>query len=266
MKQIKTSVALFSAVYKDRGESYGKILTDVSVMFARFGLLILLYYYLFLYKGGSINGESLAVVSYSMFMYFAFMNISPRYLGREIQSDIRSGKIQDLLAKPYNYMLYRLSFHFGNRMNVFLINLIACSVFMFYFFGVLPIMATFTFWATLPVVLFFCFTITFLIFACLGLLSFWIEDIAPISWILDKFVMILGGSFVPIAFFPTFLKNIATYSPFGASQFLTSMMYNSWLDAWPKMILIQILWTLFFSLILYFLFKSAVRNVATNGG
>ena len=59
-----------------------------------------------------------------------------------------------------------------------------------------------------------------LIYGIIGLMAFFIQDIRPIHWIVDKFVMILGGSYLPISMFPNFMKIIAYVSPFGAINLL----------------------------------------------
>ena len=96
--------------------------------------------------------------------------------------------------------------------------------------------------------------------------AFWVEDINPIFWIVDKFVMILGGSYLPIALFPRFMFNIAKYSPFGASMFVTHTVYDTWKTDWYVLCGIQLVWILMLGLFLYWLFNKAKKKVSVNGG
>jgi len=104
------------------------------------------------------------------------------------------------------------------------------------------------------------------LYLIVGLLSFWIEDINPVFWIVDKAVMILGGSYLPIALFPAFMYKIALYSPFGASQFITHTVYESWQTNWYQLVGIQLFWIVLLGLIIYFMFERAKQKVSVNGG
>lgn len=252
--------------FKNNSESYLKVFADLCILFTRFGLLIWLYHYLYMYLGATIKGESYQTIVWSMFFYFTFLTINPRYIARGIQADIQSGNIEILLSKPINYILYKFSYYLGSRLFFFLINTLLGTIAMVYIVGVPEIIYTWTFVLTFPVTLLLCFVLTFLIYILLGLLSFWIEDIAPLQWIIDKASMILGGSYLPIAFFPPIMKSLATWSPFGASQFVSHVAYSSWLTDYWKLMLLQVAWVVLFSVATYFLFQKAVKNTSVNGG
>lgn len=253
-------------MYKDRSETYVKMLADVFIMMARFGLIAWLYYYLFKFIGGPIYGESYQTVIWSMFFYFSFMNINPRHVSREIQKDVKTGNVEVLFSKPINYLLYRFSYYIGVRLNIFILNTVLGVTILSFLLGIPETIFSFNFIMTFPFVFIFCFILSFLIYCFVGLLSFWLENILPINWIVDKSVMVLGGSFLPVAFFPPLLKSIAIWSPFGASHFITHTVYSTWKYSYLKLIGIQTVWVLVFSVLVYFIFKKAVKNASVNGG
>lgn len=78
--------------------------------------------------------------------------------------------------------------------------------------------------------------------------------------------MILGGSYLPIALFPTFLYKIALYSPFGASQFITHTVNESWKSDWYVLILTQLFWIIVSGITLYLLYSKAKNKLSVNGG
>ena len=82
----------------------------------------------------------------------------------------------------------------------------------------------------------------------------------------DKTVMILGGSYLPIALFPAFMYKLALYSPFGASQFVTHTVHKTWQTTWYQLIGIQIFWIILSGIIVYFMFEKAKKKVSVNGG
>jgi len=108
--------------------------------------------------------------------------------------------------------------------------------------------------------------LSLIIYSIVGLLAFWVEDINPIFWVVDKAVMILGGSYLPVALFPKFMYNLALYSPFGASQFITHTVYDSWKTDWVLLIGLQLFWILVLGVALYLIFASARKKVSVNGG
>jgi len=108
--------------------------------------------------------------------------------------------------------------------------------------------------------------LSLLLFSIIGLLAFWVEDINPIFWTVDKAVMILGGSYLPVALFPNSIYNIALYSPFGATQFITHTVYKTWQAEWFLKIGIQAFWIIVLGVVVYFLFQKAKQRVSVNGG
>ena len=108
--------------------------------------------------------------------------------------------------------------------------------------------------------------LSLLVYAIVGLLSFQIEDINPVFWIVDKAVMILGGSYLPVALFPPLMYKLALYSPFGASQFITHTVYESWQSSWYQLIGLQLFWVCLLGIIVYLMFARARLRVSVNGG
>ena len=85
-------------------------------------------------------------------------------------------------------------------------------------------------------------------------------------WFVDKAVMILGCSYLPVALFPAFMFKIALWSPFGASQFVTHTVSESWQTNWYQLVGIQLFWIVLLGLIVYFMFERAKQKVSVNGG
>ena len=97
-----------------------------------------------------------------------------------------------------------------------------------------------------------------ILYSIIGLLSFFMQDVRPIYWITDKLVMLLGGSYLPVALFPRIMKIFAYISPFGAINFTSSTVYSSWNNEFIIRILLQIIWIIVFGLILIYVYKKAM--------
>ncbi len=266
LHEIKLVLLLFRFGFKDVNESLSKIFADLMITTMRFGVVVWLYYYLFQFKGENIMGIGLQTVAWSMFVYFVFMFINPRYISSDIQKDIQSGKIEILLSKPISYIYYKLGEYLGLRTFTFLVSTFVGLFFMILFLGIPQNIFNMFFLATFCITFIFCFILSFEIFVILGLLSFWMQDVNPIRWIVDKLVMILGGAYFPVAFFPEILKKLSLYTPIGASQFLTYIVYENWPNIYIKMFSIQIFWILIMGMILFFIQKSAFKKLSVNGG
>lgn len=266
MHSIKTNAVLIYLMFQNRSESKIKLFVDVLIVAARFFVLMCLYYYLFEYNNGEVKGVTFAIAAWSMFMYFTFIMINPRRIARTIQNDIRSGNVEVHFTKPMNYLSYKMSEFVGNSIFGYIVSVVLGSIVMFMYFGLVDHMKSWEFAISFLIVWILSFILSSFIFISVGLIAFWLEDIGPLQWMIDKFVMILGGAFVPIAFFPEYLRLIAIWSPFGASQFITHIAYTTWPQQYLKLFGIQIMWILIFLVILYFLYKNAIKKVSVNGG
>ena len=78
--------------------------------------------------------------------------------------------------------------------------------------------------------------------------------------------MILGGSYLPISMFPPVMKTIAYISPFGAINFASSTMYESWNSEFLIRIGIQLLWIVVFAILMTIVYKKSKEKAMINGG
>ncbi|MFA6919007.1 MAG: hypothetical protein WC244_02765 [Patescibacteria group bacterium] len=266
MKEIRLAVKILKTLIKDRIQYPGRLIVDTIGVIARCGILLILYWYVFKLDNGVINGTTFIFTAWSIFFYFSFSVLRLRDISRLIMQDVQSGNIEVLFSKPISYISYRIWWQIGSGLYSFIIITILTVIALAFIIGFPPTMTINLFIPTF-ILTFLCGSIlSLLIYAIVGFLSFWIEDINPVYWIVDKAVMILGGSYLPIALFPKFMYQIALYSPFGASQFVTHTPYQSWQTNWYQLIGIQLFWIILLSIIVYFMFKKAKKKVSVNGG
>ncbi len=251
---------------RDRIQYPGRLILDTFGIVARCGVLLVLYSYIFRLKGGSISGVDFQAAAWSMFLYFSFLTLRLRDLAPLIMQDIKSGTVEILLSKPMNYLVYRIWWQFGAGIYPFFVITLLGTIAMWFFVGVPIAMTTSFFLISLTCVFILSVVLSLLIYSIVGLLSFWIEDIKPVYWIVDKAVMILGGSYLPVALFPKAMYQIAVWSPFGASQFITHTVYESWTINYVKMFSIQVLWVIILGTFVYIMFNRAHKKVSVNGG
>lgn len=266
MKEIRFANKLIRILVKDRMHYPGRLLVDTVSLIARCGILLILYWYVFKLNGGLVNGVTYNIVAWSMFFYFAFSTLRLRDISRSIMRDVQSGNIEVFLNRPVSYLSFKAWWQIGSGIYSFLLVTILGSIGLSFIIGIPQTMTIGIFLPTLLLVFLGASILTLLVYALVGVLAFWIEDIDPVYWIVDKTVMILGGSYLPIALFPTFLYKISLYSPFGASQFITHTVNESWKSDWYVLILTQLFWIFISGTVLCFLYSKAKNKLSVNGG
>ncbi len=243
-----------------------RLVVDMFSVIGRCGVLLVLYWYVFRLNGGVVHGTTFQVVAWSMFFYFAFSILFVRGLSRMIMLDVQSGNVEVLFSKPISYLAYRMWWQIGTGLYPFVIISALGALVLALAIGFPVSMSADVFIPSLAAAVFLGTALSLSLYAIVGLFAFWIEDINPIFWMIDKIVMILGGSYLPVALFPDFMYKIAVYSPFGASQFVSHTVYGAWVEEWPVKLGIQIFWIIILAGITYALFLKARKKVSVNGG
>ena len=169
------------------------------------------------------------------------------------------------MNKPINYLIISIFKVIGQGLYSFLFISISGSIIMILIFG-LPKVNYLLFVPTFIITFLLGQILSLIIYELIGLSAFFIEDNRPIHWVVDKFVMLLGGSYLPISMFPNFMKLIAFISPFGAINFATSTVYSSWDNEFMVRIIIQIIWIIISSFLLIFMYNKAKIKAMINGG
>lgn len=266
MKEIRLANKIICTLVKDRMQYPGRLIVDTVAIIARCGLLLVLYWYVFGLKGGSVNNTNYAVLAWSVFFYFAFSSLRLRDISREIMADVQTGNVEVLFNKPVSYLGYKIWWQISSGLYSFLVIIILGVLVMAMAIGLPATMTIGIFLPTFFLALAGAVVLSLAIYSIVGLLAFWMEDVNPVFWLIDKTVMVLGGSFLPVALFPPFMYKMALYSPFGASQFITHTVYDSWAGNWQNLIGIQIFWIIVLASATGLMFKKARDRVSVNGG
>ena len=266
MKHIKHSLTVFNVYRQETLRNRARLFVDLLTLVARCGVLLLLYHALFMARGGMVSGVTFQVAAWSMFFYFLLMTLRLRKIATDINSDVQSGSIEMYINKPFSYIVYKMSALFGEGIIPFFISLIVGGLLLYSTIGVPSFFMTTLFVITVPIVFVLSCVLCLFIFTTVGLCSFWIEDISSLYWIVDKFVMVLGGSYLPIAFFPKIMYYFAIYTPFGLSSLLSHVVYESWNEKYVMLISLQVMWGIVVYIVMHYVFNKALQNLSVNGG
>jgi len=213
----------------------------------------------------SVGGMTVPMVVWTLMFTQGFQIATRPGVIRIIDEEVKSGSLAYSLNRPYSYLLFHYFSQLG-RIGPILI----ANVFIGYFAALLLIGPIFF---TLPgilagmLLLYFGYTLDYIISFILGLTSFWVEDTSAFNWIYQKGQMIFGGNILPLALFPVQLRTIAELLPFsqlfyGSAQTIVNFNFAVFI----KFLSVQLIWVGIMTLFAYWLFNKGAKNVSINGG
>ena len=133
---------------------------------------------------------------------------------RDVEYDVSGGMIEVGMGRPQPYALITLATWLGAAA----LRLIALGAFVLVAvwqltgdappFGVSAV--------ALPVVAFLAVLILLLCQLQIGYVAIWMGTAAPVFWLFQKFLFVLGGLILPITFYPPPFEAMASASPFAA--------------------------------------------------
>lgn len=182
----------------------------------------------------------------------------------QITDDIKSGGIAYTLNKPYSYIIYIITKHFGEISIKFILYLILAIVTGFIFIG--PIDFNIISLPFIIIVFLLSFIINAVIRIIISMLSFYIEDSTPFHWLYDKVIIVLGIIF-PIEVFPKVLQPILKFTPiyvvtYGPAKLVIDFSINSFIT----ILIVQIIYLIVTILLLALIYRKGVRKLNVNGG
>ena len=265
MKKINFSLTVIKIFMKNQMQNKTYLMLDMFNMISRCLIVFLLYAYVFKISGGTIKGVDYTTTLWSMFIYFCIMTFNIRKIDTLIMNDVKSGNVEMFLNKPTDYVVLNFYKVIGQGFYSFIVISLIGSILMVLFVGV-PNLNLVVFIPTFIITFILGVILALILYSIIGLLAFFMQDARPVHWIVDKFVMVLGGSYLPVALFPPFMKFLAYISPFGAINFTSSTVYSSWNNEFLIRIGLQVLWIVVFGFLLKFVYKKAREKAMINGG
>ena len=200
------------------------------------------------------------------FVWAELIQLSKNQVSFTIQQEVQDGSLAYTLGRPYNYLLYHFFFGLGN---VFIRMVIVL------FFGALVAwievgrLATFRL-ETIPAVLLItmgAFMVDYCVMAMIGLLAFFVEDVAAFRLIYSKINFVLGGLLLPVDFLPGTLQDVARVLPFNLVLYAPSKLFVAWdSQQFVEVLALQVVWFSVLALALWRFYRWGAKHVSINGG
>ncbi len=234
--------------------------------------LIFLLFSFFLYKyvyellPGVSAKLPFANAVWSMAMYFGIFWLGLRNIEKIFRTDIQSGNIEIYLLRPMNYIQQKVLTQIGLGLFPFVTAMLLSAGVNYFLIGIPVVGMSFAPWLlALVIILVLSQILTACLYVLCGLSGFWLEDSAPVYLVVSKLIMVFGGSWVPVAFFPQWLRLIAEFSPFGASVGISYAMYPDFADRFAVIVMSTVFWIIVSAALMYVVAKRAERNLTVNG-
>ena len=244
----------------------------LNILFGFIGYFIMLFIlfhlwdYLYSDPNELINGYNITQMTwYVIITEILWMTLGGRKLCGKISEDVRSGNITYNINKPYSYIGYCLSTHFGDIFTKGLVYTILGILTGFLFLGEFPNLSFFPIMIILLTAI-LATTISILLLVSIGLISFFIEDSGPFYWVYSKIILVLGTIF-PIEYFSQAVQKILTFSPvyvvsYGPAKLFVDFSYEKAFS----IILAQFIYILVAYGICSFIYRKGVKKINVNGG
>lgn len=184
-----------------------------------------------------------------------------------IAQDIRDGRISQVLLKPINYFIYRVSLFLSSRLiysSVVLIPVGAVMILFRHYFDGIPLVQT------LPLALlaavgsaFLQFTITYAV----AMLAFWLLEIGSVVFIIFSMEFLAGGHVFPLDVLPPTFYAIARGLPFAYEYYFPVGIFLGRIhgDALWQGFVIQWAWIGFFYCVGQALWRRGLKRYTSVG-
>lgn len=227
--------------------------------------LFVIYNYIFSDRG-EVRGITVASAIWAVAMYSLYWAIGTRNIFRDIAADVKYGAVEVFLNKPVDYILLTVAQRFGRQLWTIIFSVILIGFLLMIFTGLPPVDFSWLWLLQFCSLFFFGILLSAISFSLIGLTAFWIDDPMPVMWIFDKSVMVLGGSILPVAMFPSIVRQLAEWSPMGAMLSFAQSFNPDFEVRFAQLIAAQIVWCLVFALAVILVWGRAKKNISVYGG
>jgi len=128
-----------------------------------------------------------------------------------IEEDVRSGEVAYRIARPVSYLWVKLGEGAGDAL-VRVLMLAAVGTVAAWGFAGGPPPDPRALLLALPLVV-LAVAVMVVVQVAIGLSAFWLQEAAPVFWIWQKVLFVLGGLMFPIEIYPQWLQTIARWTP-----------------------------------------------------
>ncbi len=190
--------------------------------------------------------------------------LSPR-LFMVIDDDMRSGNIAYFLNRPIPYLWMRISEGLGAMSAHVLVYYTAGTAALYLYIGEWPSVPS-SLLVTLGMLYLGSF-LHLLFQMSAGITALWLHDADTLYRIYQKFLIVLGGLYLPLTMYPEWVQGIANFTPFPAMLYapVSAVLAGNDLNV-PETLALLGGWIVFAVCLMYGVFALCMRRIEINGG
>jgi ABC-2 type transport system permease protein len=183
----------------------------------------------------------------------------------EISEAVKSGDVAYTLVRPYSYLVFQVAHSLGGTFPRMALNFVVAAVVILPFVrriesSVLGV-GGFLVLAAVGAILDAMFSVL------IGLGAFFIEEVRPLQWIYSKLLMSVGGMFLPLDMFPSWLRRISDLLPFRLIIYAPARTFVAFDAAFFATALAgQLIYIVVLSAILALVWRWGRRRLVVHGG
>lgn len=233
-------------------------------------ILIFLWVFVHLWRTAfaSAGADVIAGLTYADTLWYLVITetimLSKPRMSEEIAERVRDGSVAYLLNKPYSFVLYHFAIGLGDSLVRGLVTALVGGGLVFAIVGPPPSLLGV---ALVPLAIVAAWLLDYCMSGLIGLAAFVTEDVTAFEWIYSKMILILGGTLIPLEFFPDWLRGAATAMPFAWTMWAPARLF---LDPSPERIVSvftgQLAWLAVMGAVLALAYRVGARRLAINGG
>jgi ABC-2 type transport system permease protein len=184
----------------------------------------------------------------------------------ETSQSIQEGTLSTMLIKPFSPYWVWFVRDLGSKAFFFLLGLVGYFG-VFFFFRNYLLLPGFGNFGLFLFSLMLAALLQFLIFECLSLLSFWVENTYGIRFTMRVIMEVIGGAIIPLSFFPIILQKIFLLLPFPFLIYLPMRIYLGKIetDMVPLELLKEAGWIVCLAFLNSIVWKKGVRQYVAMG-
>lgn len=260
MKYIAFYKKAFKSMTFYRSTTFIRLLGSILMFFIQYSMWSALI------RTGNHAGVSLSeMISYVVINLFV-TSLTNTNIASQLEPSIRDGSVVMDLIRPINFRLYLFSSSLGtNTYNMLTTALpIILATFLLHNLSFPSPLYTLLFVLSLLIGILIIFEITYIF----GLLAFFTQRAWYLSWYLDGFKTIFGGTVVPLWFYPVILKRMSMLLPFRYISYEPVNFFLERTSGWEswQVLSIGIGWIVILRLISSLIYDRIINRITINGG
>lgn len=228
-------------------------------------VLVMFYFWSNILKGDKTIG---GLNNYQMIVYYVgvnFINFFVWYaIDWELNDDIHSGKISNILHRPVSLQRYYFNKMIGDRVANIVVLLPILAIGLIYLVLIKQSQIHFIKGILFITSLILTTILWFLFSFIIGCLAFWFENLFFVLLVKEVFISLVAGYYFPLSILPNIWNKVINLLPFKyfSNYPITIILNNSDINSWYKNTISELGWIIILYLISFEVTKRGLKKYA----